>query len=103
MEVTIVNFKCWENLTVTFSTEGITLLRGNSGTGKSTILQAIYWCLYGKLNKIYPKGCETACTSVLISLPFMTIFRQRNKTDFYVEVMKTRKNGKSEKVKLVLE
>lgn len=103
MEVTIVNFKCWENLTVTFSTEGITLLRGNSGTGKSTILQAIYWCLYGKLNKIYPKGCETACTSVFISLPFMTIFRQRNKTDFYVEVMKTRKNGKSEKVRLVLE
>lgn len=103
MEVTIVNFKCWENLTVTFQTEGITLLRGNSGTGKSTILQAIYWCLYGKLNKIYPKGCETACTSVLISLPFMTIFRQRNKTDFYVEVMKTSKNGKSEKVRLVLE
>lgn len=88
MDITMINFRCWKEKTFTFPAQGITLLKGYSGTGKSTILQALYWCLYGKLNNISPKGNEGVTTSVMLSLPYITIFRQRNPTDFYVETIK---------------
>jgi DNA repair exonuclease SbcCD ATPase subunit len=47
MQVIINNFKCYEHKEITFPKSGLTLLSGLSGAGKSTVFQAIYWCLYG--------------------------------------------------------
>lgn len=38
--ITVNNFKCFEDLTVDFS-EGVNLLIGNNGTGKTSLLEAL--------------------------------------------------------------
>ena len=52
MEIQINNFKCYKKNNFIFHDLSITLLKGPSGKGKSTILEAIKWCLYGKIRKI---------------------------------------------------
>jgi exonuclease SbcC len=56
MEVEIVGFKNYKKANFSFPNGAVTLLRGNSGSGKTTVLQAIKWCLYGKLRGIDPKN-----------------------------------------------
>lgn len=51
MELHIKNFRCHSDLHLTFN-KGLTLVSGKSGVGKSTIFNAISWCLYGKLREI---------------------------------------------------
>ena len=52
MEVHISKFKCYTRASFLISQSGITLLKGPSGIGKSTILQAIAWCWYGSLRGV---------------------------------------------------
>ena len=61
MRITLKNFKCWENNTFDFNKQGIILLSGQSGKGKSSLLDAIYFCLYGNLKSVTTigkVGCE---------------------------------------------
>ena len=44
--LTLRNFKRFRNETIEFS-DGITGILGNNGTGKSSIVQAIFFALYG--------------------------------------------------------
>lgn len=46
-KVIIWNFHKIKNLEVLFDNDGITLIIGENGAGKSTIFAAILWCLYG--------------------------------------------------------
>lgn len=50
--VNIEGFRCHGAYSITCE-DGLTLLRGTSGIGKSSIMEAIYWCLYGTLRNIY--------------------------------------------------
>lgn len=52
MELKLQGFRCYENKTFTFPNKGIVLLEGESGAGKTTILQSITWCLYGKIRNV---------------------------------------------------
>lgn len=57
MKVEIQNFRCFRNVVeYEFSRGKLTLLKGHSGAGKSTILEAIRWCLFGSMRNIYPSG-----------------------------------------------
>ena len=47
----IKGFCSIQDLSITLGTEGIHLVKGNTGSGKSTFLNAISWCLYGKTLK----------------------------------------------------
>ena len=60
MYVKLKNFRCYENVTFTFDDDGLSLLYGKSGNGKSSILMAINFCLFGIGNKVVRRG-ETAC------------------------------------------
>lgn len=67
MEIQINNFKCYPKATFTFPNSGITLLKGQSGKGKSTILEAMTWCLYGTIRKVDPNtGSKRRKTNVTI-------------------------------------
>lgn len=44
-ELTLHNFRCHVDLTVSLSTR--TVIRGHNATGKSSLAEAIIWCLYG--------------------------------------------------------
>ncbi|MCK5125655.1 MAG: SMC family ATPase [candidate division Zixibacteria bacterium] len=45
-QIELVNFRRYQNLKIAFN-DGITGIVGKNGAGKSTILEAILWCLYG--------------------------------------------------------
>lgn len=48
MKLELTNFCCYETKSVDFGSSGITLVSGDSGKGKSTLVKAIYWCLYNQ-------------------------------------------------------
>jgi DNA repair exonuclease SbcCD ATPase subunit len=57
MRVTITRFRTYtETFVCDFKDNELVLLMGNSGSGKSTILEAITWCLYGGIRNVYPRG-----------------------------------------------
>jgi len=76
MKLQLYNFKCYRNKTFNFNNNSnITLLSGDSGKGKSTILQSIYFALYGTLNKVIMHG-EKSCS---VTLEFKDIIIKRIK------------------------
>ena len=63
MRLILKNFKCWQNKIIDINTKGVHLISGESGKGKSSILDGIYFCLYGELKKIVKygsKSCEVS-------------------------------------------
>lgn len=66
MELEIVGFKCYRKAKFTFPASGITLLKGPSGQGKSTVLRAIIWCLYGNMRNVDQKTSRGSKLSVTI-------------------------------------
>lgn len=59
MKLILKNFKCWESAEFEISENGITLLSGNSGCGKTSVLQAIYFALYDKGTKLVRIGSSS--------------------------------------------
>jgi len=59
MRITLKNFRCYLNKTFEFPDSGLVLINGDSGAGKSTILNAIIFALYGKIKKPYSFGTKT--------------------------------------------
>src|SRR3990167_2917880 len=54
MELELDCFRGYAYTKIRFQEGQITLLKGPSGAGKTTILEAICWCLYGKITRIAP-------------------------------------------------
>lgn len=79
MKLTICNFRRFggEPHIFEFMRGEITLLEGTSGAGKTTILEALYWCLYGTVRDVYPNG-QTCKTVVQLEQSGITIHRQKN-------------------------
>jgi exonuclease SbcC len=75
MKLYLKNFKHFEQNIFDLEDKGIQLLSGHSGRGKSTILDAIYFCLYGNLQKIVRYG-KTSC-EVKIEYDNMIITRTK--------------------------
>ena len=65
MQVELNNFRCWKKQTFNFNDKGIILINGNSGSGKSSILNAIYFAITGNGNKMVTHG-EKKCSVKLI-------------------------------------
>jgi DNA repair exonuclease SbcCD ATPase subunit len=59
MKLTLKNYKCYENQTFDFGDDGLTLISGVSGSGKSTILSSINFVLYGIGTKLPTAGKNT--------------------------------------------
>lgn len=68
--ITLKEFRCWSHLTIEIPMNKITLIRGSSGTGKTTLFQAIAWALFGHLKMITPITNDKARTSVKLALPY---------------------------------
>lgn len=97
LHLSFQQFRCWENLSIDIPLGSITLVKGKSGCGKSTILQGIIWCLYGNLRLVAPNQMENstkskAKTQVIVELPFnfncvddiLSITRQKNPNQLIV-------------------
>lgn len=64
MKITLKNFKCWKNNEFTFPDKGLVLLSGQSGVGKSSILQALYFTLYGSGRNLKSYGSSSCQVSI---------------------------------------
>ena len=64
LEVILSNFRCHRKQSFRFS-PGLNLIDGTSGNGKSTILEAIHYCLIGKTRNVCTRG-EKKCSVTLI-------------------------------------
>ncbi len=74
MKITLHNFMKYEDLTITINLGEITLISGKSEAGKSSIFDAICWCLYGRVQKV-ARG-DHGKVFVKMEFPDMTIYRQ---------------------------
>ena len=83
MDIHICNFRSIKEKKISF-TKGVTLLKGKSGAGKSTIFEAIRWCMYGSLKGITPIG-EKNQTKVTIDLKTIKITRSNQPEKLIVE------------------
>lgn len=73
MKIVLTNFKCWSSKTIKFDERGLFLLKGRNGKGKSTILEAVYYALYGDVKK--PCSFGTTTCSVVLELNDFVIKR----------------------------
>lgn len=81
MEISISNFRCYykNNPTVYTFQKGLCHLVGESGAGKSTVIMAIKWCLYGENTGIKPRGKSSLVPEVIIR--FENFFRSQSSAD----------------------
>lgn len=75
MKITFKNFRCYSQDTFDFGDEGIVLLSGSSGAGKTSILLGIYFALFGTGSKIVSYG-KSSC-EVVLEYENMTITRSK--------------------------
>ena len=89
LSLTLKNFRCWEDQTFTFNDDGIILLSGISGKGKSTILNAFLYVITGQVKNVTMFGKEKTKSEVTLSInddnETVTITRGKNPTRFYVK------------------
>jgi len=75
MKLTLKNFRCYVDSTFDLGSDGVSLLSGPSGIGKTTILLAIQFALFGTGNKLVSLG-KTSCS---VKLEFDEIIIVRTK------------------------
>jgi exonuclease SbcC len=75
MKLTLKNFRCYENAAFDFGDKGLTLLSGSSGKGKTTLLMAIDFALFGSGTKIVTNG-KKSC-SVELQFGGLKIIRKK--------------------------
>lgn len=88
LRLTLAHFRSWNHLSIEAPIGQLTLIRGTSGSGKTTILQAITWCLYGNIRNVSPNHSEKAKTKVSLSFPInkgiIFIEREKNPNRFKI-------------------
>lgn len=84
MKIELVNYKTHKALSLDLPSTGLVLLDGQSGAGKSSIMEAIAWCLTGEPKKgFYPWSGEKQ-TSVTIDTGGFVIRRTKSPEKLYV-------------------
>jgi DNA repair exonuclease SbcCD ATPase subunit len=71
MKVYIQNFRCFKEKKIEFPNGNISLLKGESGKGKSTVLQSVLFALFGNMRNIYPLDFKPSSTNqTVVTLEF---------------------------------
>lgn len=68
MKITIHNFRCHTDRSIEFPDTGLVLLSGSSGSGKTSILNALVYTLYGCVKKpchLEKKNCSVTLDMLL--------------------------------------
>jgi len=83
MKITLKNFRCHRDAHFEIPDEGLVMLSGESGMGKTTILNAVAYAMYGNLRKPYSHGTTTC--QVTLEIKGMTITRSNRPNRVIVE------------------
>lgn len=84
MKLSLINFRCHKNLKLKLPDTGLVLLSGPSGVGKSTVLNAIVFALYGKVKKPYTFGVKKGCSVVM---EYKDLYIQRSRTPNVLSIL----------------
>lgn len=85
----VINFGSYESLNIDFTNQGLTLISGPTGSGKSTLCDIIPWILFGRtakdgaVDEIRPWNCKDTTKGTLL-LDNATIVRTRAPNDLYI-------------------
>lgn len=85
MYLYIKGFRTIQQYECEFHPESITLISGPSGVGKTTLMNAIFWCLYGTLKNVRKFGTKTGSCIVKIDLGNIKIARSKSPENLLVE------------------
>jgi ABC-type lipoprotein export system ATPase subunit/ribosome-binding protein aMBF1 (putative translation factor) len=88
MKLTLKNFRCYTHETFEFDDDTITLISGPSGHGKTTILLAIQFALYGSTNHKYLVSHNKTSCEVELEYKNFKIKRTKRPNILNVEVNK---------------
>ena len=83
MRLQLKNFKCWKDVTFDFGDSGLVLLTGISGAGKTSLLTAVYYALFGVGNKLVMFG-ENSC-KVILEIDEMKVTRTKKPNHLILE------------------
>jgi DNA repair exonuclease SbcCD ATPase subunit len=78
IQVYIQGFKGISEKEIEVNQGSVTLLSGSSGAGKSTVMQAIYWCLYGSLRNVRKFGTKSGKCMVQVTINDVSIKRSKS-------------------------
>jgi DNA repair exonuclease SbcCD ATPase subunit len=71
IKISLYKFRCYENKVIHIEEGKVVKLNGNSEKGKSTIMEAIYWCFYGeKEHSVKPIGDQKKKTGTKVTIKF---------------------------------
>jgi len=84
MRLSIKNFRSHDSSEFIFEKNKIILIDGVSGSGKSTIFNSIYWCLYGSMQHIFNNNKDKL--SVEIEFGNLKITRKKKPDILIVEI-----------------
>ena len=56
MKLNLVNFGCYDKYTIEFNDASMNLISAPSGAGKTSLLRAIVFAIYGKGTKVVKDG-----------------------------------------------
>lgn len=71
-------FRCWNRLALRFRLGAVTMIKGENGCGKTTLMFAMAWCLYGGNMSVAPDADPHADSNVHLVFPNMSVYRQRS-------------------------
>lgn len=92
MKLRLKNFRCYLEKEIDFGEDGLLLLSGGSGQGKSSLMMAINFALYGTGTKLTTVG-KTACS---VELEFGDLSIKRTKRPNRLVVLNTKTNEEYE-------
>jgi len=80
--------------------ECVSLISGQSGSGKSTILSAIYWCLFGSLKNVRTFGTKSGKCNVTLKINDISICRSKSPEELIYNDGNLVLNGKEAQEKI---
>lgn len=83
MQIKLRNFRCHLDSEYTILNNHVTLVKGASGAGKSTVFQGLAWCLYGGMQHVYNNVNPLKC-HVQVTIDNLVIYRQKKPELFRV-------------------
>lgn len=96
MRLVLKNFRCYTNSTFEIPDSGLVLLSGESGRGKTTLLNAIAYVLYGNVRKPYSHGKTTCSVELERTLPNNdTVYIKRSSRPNVLKVTTSNNKGDS--------